>query len=171
MKFKTWKTIKLGTGLKTTEDFSRALNKIGGCHISRGCYPQVNTIFESSNFRSTQENIEVDLVNVSADDLGFSTGARCRDIYSRAQELGLIPCPGEVGPQLCLQFKDQLINEGVDVSIGMESVLTTPGPSWKRIFSILDLFINNGELVLAAINGGPGSPWARSNRFVFLKPR
>ena len=100
--FKTWKTIKLGTGLKTADDFRKALKK-ADCNIS----DWANDIIGKSAFSVSPEEVDAELVVVSVAELGFKNGATCADIYKRAEELGLALCPNEVGPQLRLQYKDQ----------------------------------------------------------------
>jgi len=91
--FPVWKTIKLGTGLKTADDFREAL-KDGGFRIG----DWANDILGKPAFKAAVEETEIDLVVVSVAELGFKKGATREDIYKRAQELGLEVCPSEVGP-------------------------------------------------------------------------
>ena len=91
--FKIWKTIKLGTGLVTADNFRRALKtagqRIGDC---------ANDLLGQRAFKAAAKETEADLVVVSVAELGFPNGATRQDIYRRAQELGLMLCPPEVGP-------------------------------------------------------------------------
>ena len=105
--FPVWKTIKLGTGLKTADDFRQAL-KASGFEIGNWA----NEILGKPAFTAAAKETEVELVRVSVAERGFKNGATRKDIYQRAQELGLELCPNEVGPQLRLQYKDQQYNEG-----------------------------------------------------------
>lgn len=111
-RFKTWKTIALGTGLKMGADFHRALissgYKIGGWGT--------NAILDNSSFTVASRLTKVALVNVSVRDLGFYRkrgrvddilSATIDEIYNRAQEYELGICPIEVGPQLRSQYPDQ----------------------------------------------------------------
>jgi len=179
MQFKTWKTIKLGTGLKTGDDFRRAL-KEAGCGIAPGRSAQVNTILDGPTFKVAPKEIEVDLVNVSLAELGLPEGMIYdtwattshrpgNQLYIHAQDLGLDLSPAEVGPQLCLQYLDQPITKEMEfLNIGMEPVITTPGPSWKRVISIFMIYNDSGELGLMTTKGG-NQPWSASERFMFLK--
>ncbi len=119
-KFKIWKTIKLGTGLKTADDFCEAL-KDDGFNIG----DWANDILGKPAFKTATEEIEVDLVKVTVTELGFKKGARRDQIYKRVKELGLELCPPEVGPQLRLQYQDQ--PNGEWALIGMEPIADSGG--------------------------------------------
>ena len=110
--WKTWKTIKLGTGLKTAADFRKAL-KAGGFRIG----DWANDILGKPAFSAATKEVEVELVKVLVRELGFKNGATRQEIYQRAQELGLKICPNEVGPQLRLQYKDQPNGEWIVVAM------------------------------------------------------
>src|SRR3989344_4293612 len=92
--FHVWKTIKLGTGLKTADDFRQALKQAG-----REIGQWANDILGKPAFIASETETEVDLVNVSVAELGFEQGATRKNIYDEAIELGLELCPNEVGPQ------------------------------------------------------------------------
>lgn len=118
--FKMWKTIKLGTGLKTTDDFRSAFT-VAGMKIDGVS----NDLLGKPTFTVSGKPVEVDLVSVTLTELGFKDGATLRDIYKRAQELGLSLCPPEVGPQLRLQYKDQPVGEWLNIS--MEPIADSGG--------------------------------------------
>src|SRR5581483_3717379 len=88
--FPVWRTIQIGTGLKTANDFRRALTSAG---YRIGTW--ANDIL--GRFTPATEEKKLDLVAVSVAELGFANGATLRDIYARAKELGLELCPAEVG--------------------------------------------------------------------------
>ena len=179
MEFKTWKTIKLGTGLKTGDDFRKALNEAGR-PIPWGCEKAVNNIlYDSAVFKVAAEETEVELVNVSLTELGLPKGVIYNivdpsprpgnQLYNLVQDLGLDLCSAEVGPQLCLQYLDPpIIKEAESLNIGMEPVITTVGVSWERIISIFMIYNKNGELSLMTTKGG-NQQWASTKRFVFQK--
>ncbi len=125
--FNIWKTINLGTGLKTADDFRKAL-KDNGFDISHWA----DDILGKPAFTVATETIEVDLVKVTLAELGFKKGARSDQIYERAKELGLELCPPEVGPQLRLQCQDQPNNEWV--LIWMEPIIDSAGH--PRVFLV-----------------------------------
>ena len=68
---------------------------------------------------------DVDLVVVSAAELGTPPETSLVDVYARAQESGLALAPAEVGPQLRLQYLDQPIGEFLHV--GMNPINTWSG--------------------------------------------
>lgn len=159
MPFKTWRTVKLGTGIKDVDGFRKALNKVD-CNISDWSnYILGKPAFEQS---VVEAETEVELVNVSVAELGFKGRATRADIYKRAQELGLDLCPAEVGPQLRLQYKDQPKGEWV---VAMEPISDSNGD--LRVFYVgRD---DDGEQWLGAHFGYPDSVWAGGHRFVFVR--
>lgn len=155
--WKTWKTIQLGTGLQTADDFRKEVVK-AGMKIS----DWANDILGKPAFTATTSETEVELVVASVAELGFKDGATRKDIYVRAQEFGLDLCPPEVGPQLRLQYTDQ--PKGEWLVIAMEPITVSDG--------YLGLFrVRHDEDVrwLRAVNGGPDDFWYGSHRFVFLR--
>lgn len=114
-RFPVWRTVKLGTGLKTANDFDVALDN-GKYNVNT---PALN-ILEHPDFKVAHKETSIDLVRVSSTELGFKGSVNREMIYTQAQKLGLKLCPAEVGPQLRLQYKDQLVGE--ELYIGMESI-------------------------------------------------
>lgn len=155
--WKTWKTIQLGTGLQTADDFRKevvkAVMKIGDW---------ANDILGKPAFTATESVTEVELVVASVVELGFKDGATRKDIYVRAQELGLDLCPPEVGPQLRLQYTDQ--PKGEWLVIAMEPIAVSDGD--------LSLFVvghDDDARWLKAYYGYPDYFWGGDGRFVFLR--
>lgn len=152
-----FKTLKLGTGPKTADDFRAALVASG---MKIGDW--ANDILGKPEFTVATKEAEVDLVIVSVAELGFKKGATREKIYAKAKELGLDLCPAEVGPQLRLQYKDQSLNEWL--AIGMEPIRHSDGN--------LDLFNveRNGDgLWLYSYYDSPGDVWNSDDRFVFVR--
>lgn len=156
--WKTWMTIKLGTGLKTADDFRKAL-KAGRNNIS----DWVNNFLGKPAFTVSETERDVELVNVSVKELGFKKGACYADICKRALELGLDLCPAEVGPQLCLQWKDQPKGKHVFVVINVNT--TSDG--------LFDTFRvgceDNGERYFESIYGRVDVDWDAHDFFVFMR--
>lgn len=155
--WKTWKTIQLGTGLQTADDFRKEVVKAG---MKIGDW--ANDILGKPAFTATTSETEVELVVASVAELGFKDGATRKDIYVRAQELGLDLCPPEVGPQLRLQYTDQ--PKGEWLVIAMEPITGSDG-SLRLFFVGRD---DDGRW-LSARDGNPGGFWRGSCRFVFLR--
>jgi hypothetical protein len=153
----TFRTIKLGTGLKTADDFRDALKK-DGYRIG----DWANDIIGKPAFTASETETEVDLVVLTVAELGFKDGATRKDIYDRALERGLELCPSEVGPQLRLQYKDQ--PKGEWLVIAMEPITDSGGR--------LGVFYVGYDSVvrwLFALYGRPDRVWDADNRFVFVR--
>jgi len=158
-KFKTWKTIKLGTGLKTAEEFRRVLRD-GEFRLS----DWASDILGKPAFKAADEETEVDLVKATVAELGFKKGARYDQIYERAKEPGLELCPPEVGPQLRLQYQDQPNGEWIVVA--MEPIIDSDG--CPRVFNVERI---GSELWLSSYWGRPDGFWDPDCQWVFCRPR
>lgn len=156
--WKTWKTIKLGTGIKDADGFRKALKQVG-CNIS----DWGDGIIGKPAFKVSETETEVELIVVSVGELGFKEGATRADIYKRAQEQGLGLCPNEVGPQLRLQYKDQ--PKGEWLLIAMEPISGSVGG--LRVFFVGRR--GDGEQWLCDRSGDPDSFWSADDRWVFLR--
>jgi hypothetical protein len=158
-KFKVWRTIKLGTGLKTAGDFRRAL-----ADGEFGVSDWASDLLGQPVFEVATEETEIDLVVASVAELGFEQGARRDRIYARAKELGLEPCPAEVGPQLRLQYKNQPMGEWL--LIAMEPITGSGGD--LKIFCVKH---DEAGLWLPSGCGSPDALWSPGGRWVFRLPR
>ncbi|HEY9583978.1 MAG TPA: hypothetical protein VJI33_00105 [Candidatus Paceibacterota bacterium] len=155
--FNLWRTIKLGTGLVTADDFRRAL-KAAGHHIG----DWANDILGQCAFTASTKETEVDLVVVSVSELGFPNGATRQEIYRKAQKLGLMLCSPEVGPQLRLQYPDQPLNQWL--LIGMEPIAGSVG--YLRVFSVGRL--DDGSW-LSSNFGDADNFWDGDSLWVFVR--
>jgi hypothetical protein len=118
--FETFRTLKLGTGIKDADGFREAFKKVH-CDISEWG----DIILDDLAFRVAETETEVELVVVSNKELGFRRGATVKETYARAKKLGLNLCPNEVGPQLCLQYEDQPRDESLLVA--MKPIIDSEG--------------------------------------------
>lgn len=155
-----WKTIKIGTGLKTGKDFSKAIKDNGMNVIS----DWADDLLSRPEFKTATEEQEVDLVKLTVAELGFKQGARRDQIYDRARELGLELCPAEVSPQLRLQYNNQ--PNGEWIRIAMEPIRDSDGD--LRVF---DVGCRDSRLWLFSLYGDPGSFWLAVSRWAFVRPR
>ena len=155
--FRVWKTIKLGTGLRTADEFRGALKSHRFQIGDRG-----NDILGRPTFTMATKETEVDLVVVSVAELGFNYGASRGNIYQRAQELGLELCPAEVGPQLRLQYKDQPCGEWL--IIGMQPLTGSDG-----ILCVFCVRHQDDGISLYGYGGHATSVWDSDSRWVFLR--
>jgi len=155
--FNLWRTIKLGTGLMTADDFRRALKAAG-----HGIGDWANYILGQRAFTASTKETEVDLVMVSVSELGFPNGATRQEIYRKAQKLGLMLCSPEVGPQLRLQYPDQPLNQWL--LIGMEPIAGSVG--YLRVFSVGRL--DDGSW-LSSNFGDADNFWDGDSLWVFVR--
>src|SRR3989338_581570 len=154
---KIFKTINLGTGLKTADDFRKSLLDSGNKVSS-----EANGILGNPAFTVAVEKIKIDLAIKSVDELGFKDGAIRQQIYGRANELGLDLCPAEVGPQLRLQYKDQPEEE--QLIVAMNPIAGSGG----ALFLFYVERCASG-LWLGGFCGDPGRIWHADYRFVFAR--
>ena len=128
MKFKTWKTIEIGTGINTKDDFTKALMYKYRKGTEHWCqYLPADYVIEVSSTKR-----EVDLIAVDSHfELGLTDDtATITNIYKKALDLGLKLCPAEVGPQLRLQYIDQPSFGHYDSqwrTIAMEPIISSRG--------------------------------------------
>lgn len=98
-------TIMIGNFSKV-HDLRKALND-----LSVGIDLHASNILNKVDVVKNPQSIE--LVFVTNRELGFTFGARLRDVSLKAKERGFRPCPEEVGPQLCIQGDLTLCKGGV----------------------------------------------------------
>jgi hypothetical protein len=154
--FPIWKTIKLGTGLKTADDFRRAF-KAGGYNISSWA----NNILTKPAFKASETKTKIDLIKTTVRELGFKDGATYKDICAKAKEFGLDLCPAEVGPQLRLQYLDQPMSECLVIT--MNPITASDGA-----LSVFDVSRGEDCRWLSANYGYPDCTWGAGCRFVFV---
>jgi len=152
-----WKTIRLGTGLKTADDFVQAIKAAGG---KVGDYAR--DILGKPAFTASNQPTEIDLIIVTVSELGFPKGATRKEIYAKAQSLGLSLCPPEVGPQLRLQYMDQPNNEYL--LIGMEPIAGSHGA-----LSVFLVAHDGHGPWLYSHSDYPDDVWLDNDRWVFVR--
>lgn len=153
---KVWKTIKLGVGPKTADDFRKAI-KAGGMKVG----DWANDTLGKPEFVVVEKAMEVDLVKVTVAELGFKKGAQRDQIYTRAKEFGLELCPPEIGPRLRLHQPN-----GELIFIGMEPIRDSDG--YLRVFHVVH---DGNDQWLGSRYGDPGPVWSAGTQWVFVHPR
>lgn len=159
VEWKMWMTVRLGT-LKNVDEIRQAL-KTGGYFIG----DRENDILGKPAFKVSETEQDVELVNVSVEELGFKQGACYADICKRASKLGLDLCPAEVGPQLRLQWKDQ--SKGTYVVVAMEAIADSDRD--LSVFSVGHYV--DGKQCLRANCGDADDVWYSNVRFVFQRKK
>lgn len=114
-------TIALGT-YSTAANLTKALEADGPAGSARA-----RSMLKTMTIN--HDRIEVEVVIVSVRQLGFAGSASYPDIVTAGRKMGLDLCPGEMGPQLRLQYRNQNPNESL--RIAMEPVMSgiTPAPT------------------------------------------
>jgi hypothetical protein len=161
--WQTWMTLKLGM-LKNVDEIRTALKR-------HSFDDWANDIIGHPAFKVSETEQQAELVNVSVGDLGFKSNdfwpednvRYYKSICKRGIELGLDLCPLEVGPQLCLQLKDQ--SKETSVIVAMNTIFFSGGSLW--LFSVN--CYSNGNRCLNGNGGHAGHIWSDNDRFVFLK--
>jgi hypothetical protein len=153
--FEVWKTIVLGTLLNPSALIRELEAK--GLKIS----DYARDIMGKKEFAIASSETTVDLVIRSVKELGFTRATPLREIYAKAQEIGLGLCPAEVGPQLRLQYTDQPIGE--ILWIAMESISVSDGSAF--VFRVRR--DGGGQWLNASWNDLDDS-WNPGDRFVFV---
>lgn len=161
---KVWKTINLGTGLKTVKDFRHALRD-GEFGLSDWASDILGKPAFTVDIALTVliKKTKVDLIKVTVGELGFKKGARRDQIYERAKKLRLELCPPEVGPQLRLQYQDQ--PNGEWILVAMEPIIDSDGRS--RVFSVER---HDTEMWLYCVLARPIDFWDANRLWVFCRP-
>ena len=156
--FTLWRTINIGGNTK--EEIKKKLED-GGYRVSGRAWDML----DAPECTISQEPTEIDLVVVSVKELGLKDGATTKEIYVRAQELGLDLCPTEVVPQLRLQYPDHTFAKWLNIA--MEPIQGSDGH--RRIFApIRDL---DGVRYLNVNYGDPNCGWHSGQQFVFVRTR
>jgi hypothetical protein len=156
-RFQIWRTTTLGS-YKGVDSYRDALDaakmKIGDA---------ADEILGRPTFHYAKEKSEVELALLSAAELGIESESSLAEVYRRATQLGLALCPGEVGPQLRLDYREQ--PRGESLTIAMEPVKTYDGNP-----TILSLMNFGHGLALVGSDGRPEFRVPRYFRFVFALP-
>jgi hypothetical protein len=93
-------------------------------------------IMRSFDFTTLPEHLELSIVKLKVEDLGFRDGATTEELYKRAEELGLALCPAELGPHL--RLKDLRQPSGDLYFIAMKQIADSRGRA--DVFALGQLF-------------------------------
>ena len=151
-----WNTVQLGT-----HPSAMALAKAIDAQKGYGMSNWAQRILAKTPVAS--EPTSIDLYLISVKDLGHNQTTRRDTIYESAARLGFVSVPAEVGPQVLLQFGDQLaVNEWLTVA--MEPIVDSEG--LPRVF---DVERSEDGCWLVAHYVSPGSEWCPVVRFLFRR--
>jgi len=151
--FRVWKSIMLGTH-KSQDSLKNDLEK--KLFLMDNWVPIIIT---KPEFTIEREKRKVNLVNVSATDLGFTEYTPLRDIYNQAFKFDLSLCPVEVGPQLRLQYRNQ--PEGEWFCVASEPIIAPGG--YECIF-----YVGGGGKCFYMLCGNYDNKWKPDDHFLFI---
>lgn len=118
------------------------------------------SMMRNPDFFTLKDPEEIKLTRLSVADLGFPGGATVKEIFARAEALGLELCPPEVGPKYRLQYKNQLMDEWIRV--GMKPISGSDGlPSVFRVERF------SGGALLYRRWAGPDDRWDAEDQMLF----
>jgi hypothetical protein len=152
-----WKTISLGTYTSSTAMF----DALDGASVHIGDI--ADEVLHRPAFTLSKMKTHVQLVVLSASDLGLGSRDSLASLYARARRFGYELCPPEVAVQLRLQYRDQPVGEFLDIA--MEPIATYEG-------ELAGLSLANGGaglMIVGQLVSLETSP-ASGTRFVFVRP-
>lgn len=119
-------------------------------------------MLNSPDFTAGKESETANLIRLKVGDLGFSENKypTTKEIYQRAEELGLELCPAETGPQYRLKYADQPMGEWL--RIGMKQITDRYGSP-----SVFSLGRDGDGLWLGSSWAGPDDGWYPDSKCVF----
>lgn len=144
-------------GGKSKEQLERELKQRG---INISAYAE--DMLHSQDFTTLNTPVNIDTVRLKVQDLGFKSSETptTDEVYAKANELGLDPCPTEVGPHLRLKDQNQPLGEWY--YIGMKQITDRNGG--PRVFRLA----RNGDgLWLHGKRADPDNYWFPESEFVF----
>ena len=153
----TWRIIKCGRICNATNSI-QAVQAKAGYRVSDRC----NDLFIKKHFMLRCEEKDIELVNISATELGFDGGVTGKDIYNRASKHGLRLCPMEICPALRLQYETQPLGELLLIAI-------SPVADLEGHLCILYIENSNEELWLDCGDGSPSHCWNADCRWIFAR--
>jgi hypothetical protein len=156
-------TIKPGMALSLRE-YEQALEHMGMMNTLTA-ERFLDILFHKRNRIDIEK--EVELITVSAGELGFKKAAKRTQIYEEAISLGLELCPSDVGPLLRLHYTEQPMGERL--LVGMDPIISCIEIGLELIFCVC--CNNKEELFLDIARNGPSTVWDPSDLWVFIRPK
>lgn len=149
----TWKTIQLGMH-SSANDVRNAL-LVGEYDVDRFAVGTLGGITVAPSKTS------IDLVMVTAEDLGFLSPPEFDGLLARAREFGLVPCPTETGPALRLQCDDEFGDPHF-------YIISEPIPDFDDKPSVFIVYRGFGTRALSACAVGGGG-WLLEFKLIFCR--
>jgi hypothetical protein len=158
-----WKTITIGI-FKSFFELRSALDNAG---IAVG--DLADEILARPSFEPSKLKTKFDLTIYTANELGVEEGwALQSEIYARARCLGLRLCATEIAPLLRLSYRDQKLNEVINVA--MEARKTYDGELVILSLAHFATGVKGKSLMLLGHDGRPEAKMPSTMPFVFVQP-
>lgn len=148
--FTTWKSIEIGK-YKTIEALKEAVRKNNT--ISLWAEQILDKI-------SLSPKKKINIVKMTVEELGFPNGATTKEIFEKAEKLGLKLCPPEVAAYLRIEYTDQPLYKWL--VIAMEPIKDSDGYP-----DLLGAHRRGSKSYLYACYDGPDDEWDRGHGFAF----
>ena len=149
--FPLWRMVMLGRH-QTPEAYLASIE-------ARGREPNKWARYIAAKTACSQEMIDIQLVDVSGADLGFTQVYTYAQFLERAETFGLYQCPAETGLALADQFDDQ--PRGDYRRIATEVIADSDGD-----LNVFCVHHDGGGLILGASDGHSEDQWFPENRWV-----
>jgi len=156
--FQIWRTITLGA-YEGVDAYRRALDSAG---IKIG--EAADEILGRPAFPNGGTKKDLELVLLTAADLGVEPESSLADVYTRAGQVGLELCPAEAALQLRLDYRNQPPGEALHIA--MQPVTTYRG---APVILTLANLASTGLLLIGS-DGRSGFMVPSTFRFVFALP-
>lgn len=154
---KVLKSIKLGIGANSGWELRSELLQKGIEVVGRA-----KELLEDKDFVVAKRETTIQLIVISVEDLGLENGGRYDDICLRINELGLMLCPAEVGPQLRLQYPEQPQDEWL-------TILMKPLCGDDVNYRVFVVDNRQGRKTLSTRYAYPNEAWSKGNKLVVCR--
>jgi len=157
---KVWKTINLGTGLKTADNFRTAL-RAGGSRIGDWGNDMLGKPAFQQSLIDAVPNTSLDLCVATVKELTGKDEASFSKIITAVKQVGEL-LPPWAGPLLRLPYPDQPKGEWL-------LVVMEPIKDSDSTLSVFCVVHDGGGLCLYGYNGHPDATQRANDRVVFLR--
>lgn len=148
-------------GPESKEELISKLEKLEVNNLKIYFSDYAKDMIRSEDFAIGEQEEAVSLVRLKVKDFGFGNNPTTDELYAKAQEFGLEPCPAETGPRLRLSNTDQ--PNGDYFRVAMKQISGRGGS--PRVFGLGRY--GGGQLVLNYDDARPGRQWDGDDEFVF----
>ncbi|MFZ2975499.1 MAG: hypothetical protein WA055_02600 [Candidatus Moraniibacteriota bacterium] len=159
---------EMGLGERTKEGIESELEKRKNTQGDEKIYISnyAESMLKKSEFFVQEKKEQMQFVKMRVRDLGFPNGATVKEIYEKAEKLGLKLCPPETGPTIRLDYEkifDKVQPRGEYLLIAMKQITDSDGD--PLVFNVNRS--GDGRSWLRDGWAKPGSEWDADGEVVF----